>query len=67
MKYEDIELKNKNFSIYFCKKNKTFYFPGYIENIYIQYNYTSEVISIDDKYFTPIVFDLSIKNSGGEN
>lgn len=67
MKYEDIELKNKSFSIYFCKKNKTFYFPGYIENIYIQYNYLSEVISIDDKYFTPIVFDLSIKNSGGES
>ena len=67
MKYEDIELKNKKFLIYYCKKNKTFYFPGYMENVYIQYNYLTEVVSIDNKFFTPIIFDLTIKNSGGEN
>ena len=67
MKYEDIELKNKKFLIYYCKKNKTFYFPGYMENVYIKYNYLTEVVSIDNKFFTPIIFDLTIKNSGGEN
>lgn len=65
MTYEDLELKYKKFMIYYCKKNKTFYFPGYIENIYIQYNYFVEVVSVDNKFFTPIIFDITIKNAGG--
>ena len=67
MTYEEIELRTKKFLMYYSKDTKTFYFPGYLENIYLQYSYLTEVASIDNKYFTPIVFDLTIKNSGGES
>ena len=64
--YEDITLKKKKFFIYYEKDTKTFFFPGYVRDIYLQYNYIEEITEIENKFYTPIIFDLTIKNSGGE-
>lgn len=58
--YSNVVNGTKNFEIIYDTDNKTFYFPGYVKNISIQYDYVSDKIKIEPKYYTPIIFNIDI-------
>lgn len=64
-KIDDIEFiynEESKFEILFEESTNKIYFPGYIDKIdfEFEYNYVESFNSIERKYYTPIIFDISL-------
>lgn len=64
--YDDesiLKTNSKAFDFYFDKENKTIYTSSFLSkyNFYLTYQYNEKQESISEDYYTPMLFDFSIK------